>query len=226
MPLHQQDNQALGFIGSQVLNFEYVLAQARSSVHSPPDAFFSTSVPNTVYDSALRLAGLAPALLLGVGQAAKGIPVEVGSNAFQAVIGAVFVARNFPPSLAEEWPLEWRTLWPTLIPEASIDTTTALGKLASGMQLQIHYTVREYGPDHGKQHRATAVLTSSLLQAAVSAREGEAISGKRSHDRLRLRSCWISWTPWLAASPRRCSLLRPKATSRWPASSSLTKPPL
>ncbi|MFD7411631.1 ATP-binding protein [Kitasatospora purpeofusca] len=179
MPLHQQDNQALGFIGSQVLNFEYVLAQARSSVHSPPDAFFSTSVPNTVYDSALRLAGLAPALLLGVGQAAKGIPVEVGSNAFQAVIGAVFVARNFPPSLAEEWPLEWRTLWPTLIPEASIDTTTALGMLASGMQLQIHYTVREYGPDHGKQHRATAVLTSSLLQAAVSAREGEAISGKK-----------------------------------------------
>ncbi|MER7755235.1 ATP-binding protein [Kitasatospora sp. NPDC097643] len=178
--MHQHDNQPLGFIGSHVLSFEYVLAQARRAVLSPPDAFLSTSVPNAVYDSALRLAGLESALLLGVGQEGQGIPIELGSNAFQAVIAAVFVAKNFPPSLAEDWPLEWKAVWPGLMPEAAFDTTTALEKIASGMQLQVEYTYREYGPDHDKQRRATAVLTSPLLQTSVSAREGEPISAKKA----------------------------------------------
>ncbi|MFJ9606405.1 ATP-binding protein [Kitasatospora sp. NPDC101176] len=177
-PLHQQDNQALGFLGSQVLNFEYLVVRAQKAVLSPPESVITSSVPNAVYDSALRQTGLAPALLLGVGQANHGIPVEVGSNAFQAVIGAVYVAKNFPPSLAHDWPLSWSPLWRTIMPDAEHEPSTVLGILASSMQLQVDYTFREYGPDHLKQRRATAVLTSSLLPARVSAREGTAAPSK------------------------------------------------
>ncbi|MER7672035.1 ATP-binding protein [Kitasatospora sp. NPDC096128] len=173
-PLHQQDNQAIGFMGSQVLNFEYLLVRAQRAVLSPPQSVVTSSVTNTVYDSVLRQTGLAPALLLGIGQANHGIPVEVGSNAFQAVIGAVYIAKNFPASLAQEWPLVWSPLWRTIMPDAEHDPSTVLGRLASSMQLHIDYTLREYGPDHLKQRRATVVLSSALLSASVSVREGAA----------------------------------------------------
>ncbi|WP_330283383.1 ATP-binding protein [Streptomyces sp. NBC_00588] len=178
-PIHQQDNQALGFIGSQVLNFEYALTRARNAIHSPPDTAGSGSVPNVVYDSAFRQTGLAHALLLGVGQASQGIPVEAGSNAFQAVVGAVFVAKNFPLSLVGDWPLEWQPLWSSIMaPQAYFDPTTTLTKLASSMQLEVDYKIREYGPDHDKQRRANAVLSSSALKTSVSVREGKPVASK------------------------------------------------
>lgn len=171
-PLHQQDNQALSFMGSQAFSFEYLLVRSQRAVLSPPESVITSSVPNTAFDSALRQTGLAQALLLGIGQASNGIPVEVGSNAFQAVIGAVYVAKNFPPSLAHDWPQEWAPLWRTIMPDAEHDPSTVLGILASSMKLQIDYTFREYGPDHLKQRRATAVLTSPSLTVSVRAREG------------------------------------------------------
>ncbi|WP_405473946.1 sensor histidine kinase [Streptomyces canus] len=104
--------------------------------------------------------------------------MEVGSNAFQAVIGAVFVAKNFPFSLTDEWPHEWLPLQSTLTPQASFDSTTALARITNSMQLEVDYSLREYGPDHEKQRRAKVILISPLLNTSVRAREGAATASK------------------------------------------------
>ncbi|UKZ02712.1 ATP-binding protein (plasmid) [Streptomyces viridifaciens] len=175
----QQDNQVLGFMGSQVLNFEAVLIQAARAVISPPEEFRLNTPPNTVFDTAFRHADLVPALLLGVGQASEGIPIELGSNAFQALLGAVFIAKGFPVTLSSEWPLEWGPLW-RIFTEApnGLDPTTELGRAASSMQLDVDFEVRESGPDHRTVHHATAVLSSAVLGARMRAAEGSGIRGK------------------------------------------------
>ncbi|MFD8751923.1 ATP-binding protein [Kitasatospora sp. NPDC059577] len=178
-PLHQRDNQALAYIGSQALLFEQYLVRAASAARTPPDVFVFDAVLNTTYDSALRLSGLAPALLLGVGEANQGPSVEVGATAFQAVIGAVFIAKRFPASLASEWPLEWFPLWRTITVEASpYDPASLLDRTISGMQLRIGFEFRQSGLDHQKRHHATAVLSSSALGISTRTREGTADLGK------------------------------------------------
>nr|BEK65030.1 hypothetical protein KPHV_22570 [Kitasatospora purpeofusca] len=187
--LHQQDNQALGYIGSQALLFEQHLVYAASAVCKPPDAHDFDAVLNTTYDAALRLAGLAPALLRGVGEASRGIVVEVGATAFQAVIGAVYVAKRFPASLASEWPLEWASLWPTLTVETSAyDPASILERTASGMRLQVGFEFRHSGPDHQKLYHSTAVLSSSALGIRTRVDEGAAA---RSKSAARFAACEV-----------------------------------
>lgn len=161
----QQDNQVLGFIGSQVLNYEHALAGIRRVLPDPPEELAFLTVPNEVHDGAFRRADLESGLLLGAGQASLGIPAETGANTFQAVIGAVFVARGFPDSLRPTWPRQWEPVWRMVAPEIprEQDPTTLLQQAASAMKLQIGFTYRMSGPDHATEQHATATLSSTEL---------------------------------------------------------------
>ncbi len=175
----QQDNQVLGFIGSQVLNYEHALVGTRHSLLNPPDAVANLTMPNEVHENAFRHAGLASGLLLGVGQASAGISTETGSNAFQAVIGAVFVATGFPESLRSGWPQEWESVWQMVASETprEMDPTTLLQRAASAMKLPFDFSYRFSGPGHAMQQHATAILSSVEL-AAETRIEGTWIIGK------------------------------------------------
>ncbi|WP_210608806.1 ATP-binding protein [Streptomyces rhizosphaericus] len=176
---HQQDNQVLGFVGSQVLNYEHALAGIRRVLPDPPEELSLLTLPNEVHDSAFRHAGLESGLLLGAGQASLGIPVETGANAFQAVIGAVFVARGFPGSLRPEWPRPWEPVWRMVAPEIprEQDPTTLLQRAASAMKLQVGFAYRMSGPGHAMEHHATAILSSGELGTETQI-EGACIAGR------------------------------------------------
>ncbi|GAA3848985.1 ATP-binding protein [Streptomyces sedi] len=176
---HQQDNQVLGFIGSQVLNYEHALAGTRHALFNPPDAATNLTTLNEVHANAFRHAGLASGLLLGAGQASIGISTETGSNAFQAVIGAVFAATGFPESLRSRWPQEWEPVWRMVASEIprEMDPTTLLQRATSAMKLTFDFSYRSSGPGHAMQQRATAILSSAELGAETRI-EGTWIIGK------------------------------------------------
>ncbi|WP_234374891.1 ATP-binding protein [Streptomyces sp. CB01635] len=161
----QQDNQVLGFVGSQVLNYEHALDSVRRVLPDPPEELSLLTLPNEVHDGAFRHVGLESGLLLGAGQASLGIPAEMGANAFQAVIGAVFVARGFPDSLHPTWPRQWEPVWRMVAPEIprKQDPTTLLQQAASAMKLQIGFSYRMSGPDHATEQHATVTLSSTEL---------------------------------------------------------------
>ncbi|WP_326575211.1 ATP-binding protein [Streptomyces sp. NBC_00481] len=175
----QRDYQVLAFLGSHVLVYEYFLATARHLAVDPPEEFPFGHVPNDIFDSAFRQAGLAPGLLLGTGQGSMGIPVEMGSDAFQAVLGAVSVAGGFPDTLANQWPTEWRALWQLIVPKAPlpIDPTSRLERAASTMKLQLRHEYRESGPDHQRRYAATVIFDSVALGLSTRM-EGTAAVGK------------------------------------------------
>ncbi|MET9883786.1 putative dsRNA-binding protein [Streptomyces sp. NPDC006430] len=110
----QQDHQVLAHVGSWVLIYEHYLAVARHAVANPSEHPVFATLPDRIYDTAFYETGLPSALLLGVGQKAKGVPEEVGSNTFQALIGAVAATTGFTGSLAGRWPKEWSQVWQLL----------------------------------------------------------------------------------------------------------------
>ncbi|MER5821017.1 ATP-binding protein [Streptomyces mirabilis] len=161
----QRDNQILGHIGSQVLNYEFSLSCARQVAENPSQELSLSTPQNRVIDKAFRYAGLAQGLLLGVGQASLGVPLELGSNTFQAVVGAVFVSKSFPVAMHPEWPMEWEPIWRMVVQESqdSVDPSTLLSKIASAMKLQLDLDFVVSGPDHARKYKAVAVLDSQAL---------------------------------------------------------------
>jgi dsRNA-specific ribonuclease len=161
----QQDNQVLAFVGSQAAIYEDTLVAVRQAVADPPTEFAFRNADNEAYDKVFRQSGLVGGLLLGAGQASQGVPVEMGSNAFQAVIGALFVAKGFPESLASFWPAAWAPIWETIArPEPrSADPTTVLQQATSAMRLRVEYEFRRTGPDHAGRYQASIALDSDAL---------------------------------------------------------------
>ncbi|WAE75585.1 ATP-binding protein [Streptomonospora nanhaiensis] len=176
---HQQDYQVLAYLGSQVLIYEHLLSAARHIVSDPPHKLIFITLPNDVYNIAFQRASLKDGLLLGSGQRSLGIPVEIGSNTFQAVIGAVSASRDFQGTLADRWPKEWAQVWQLVAPTMPrpVDPTTRLGRVASVMKLHITYEFRESGPDHARRSTAVAVLDSAALGIRFRV-EGEPIVGR------------------------------------------------
>ena len=101
---HQQDNQILGLVGSHVLNYECILRIARSIEQDPPPEFTFLTPERKSFELGFYHLGLADALLMGRGQESMGTSLEMASNSFQAVIGAVYMSKQCPPSLLTDWP--------------------------------------------------------------------------------------------------------------------------
>lgn len=177
---HQQDYQVLAYLGSQVLIYEHVLAATRHTAIDPPEEFGFNSLPNDVYDTAFHQVGLASGLLLGAGQQSKGIPVEIGADTFQAVIGAVSAASDFQGTLADRWPPEWAEAWQLIAPTAPrpVDPTTRLQRAASAMKLDVTYEFRESGPDHARRYTSVAVLDSVALGVHFKVKGAAVVAGK------------------------------------------------
>jgi dsRNA-specific ribonuclease len=175
---HQQDNQVLAFVGSEAAGYEDALAAARQAAADPPQEFAFRGLANDGYNSLFRRTGLVSGLLLGIGQVSK-ITEEMGATAFQAIIGAVFIAKGLPDSLAPCWPQAWASMWPIIAsptPRPS-DPTTLLQEAASAMRLQTEYEFRRSGPDHASQFQATLVLDSETLRIRTRV-TGSVIAGK------------------------------------------------
>ncbi|WP_406400707.1 ATP-binding protein [Streptomyces sp. NBC_00879] len=162
---NQQDYQALAFLGSQLLIFEHFLAIARHAALDPPEEFSFRGLPNEMHNEAFRKAGLSSGLLLGAGQQSKGIPEELGSDTFQAMIGAISAATDFQGALADRWPIEWGPVWPLVAPTAPlpIAPVTRLQQAMTAMKLDVRYEFRSSGPDHLRQYTATAIIDSPAL---------------------------------------------------------------
>lgn len=175
----QQDYQALAYLGAQILGYEHLLATARHIVVAPPTEFAFTTLPNNVYNTAFHEVELASGLLLGAGQRSLGIPMEIGADSFQAVIGAVSEAGDFQGSLADRWPQEWAPSWQLVAPSAPppVEPTTRLARTASLMKLPVTYEHTVSGPDHLQRYTATAVIHSKALGVTLRT-EGASVPGK------------------------------------------------
>jgi dsRNA-specific ribonuclease len=161
----QPDNEVLAFVGAEAAIYEDALAATRQVAADPPQEFAFRSLDNDAYHDVFRRTGLASGLLLGTGQASKGISVEMAATAFQAIVGAVFVAKSFPQSLATCWPEAWAPIWQVIVQATPrlADPTTLLQEAASAMRLQTEYEFRCSGPDHANLYQATVVLISESL---------------------------------------------------------------
>jgi signal transduction histidine kinase/dsRNA-specific ribonuclease len=175
----QRDNLILGYLGSQVLNYEFSLSCARQVVEDPLQELSLSSPANRVLDKAFRYAGLAQGLLLGVGQASLGVPMELGANTFQAVVGAVFVSKSFPAAMRPEWPVEWEPIWRMMVQETQdrVDPSTLLSQAASSMKMELDFDFIASGPDHARKYKAVAVLGSQALGVRTKV-SGADVAGK------------------------------------------------
>ncbi|MEU0414759.1 ATP-binding protein [Streptomyces griseorubiginosus] len=175
----QQDYQVLAHLGAQALIYEHLRVAARHMVQEPTGDFSFLTLSNDVYDSALRQTGLSVGLLLGAGQETKGIPTEVGADAFQAVVGAVTVATGFPATVADRWPGQWEPIWQLVAPATPrpADPTSLLDRTAQAMKLQVRHEFSVQGPHHALLHTATGILGSVQLGLDTKV-EGSAAAGK------------------------------------------------
>lgn len=176
----QQDNQVLAFVGSQAAIYEEALVAVRQAVADPPKEFTFRHADNVAYGTVFRQSRMAGGLLLGAGQASQGVPVEMGSNAFQAVIGALFVAKGFPDSLASFWPAAWAPIWETIAPSEprSADPTTILQQATSAMRLRVEYELHRTGPDHAGRYQASIALHSEALGLGIELRGAQIVGSK------------------------------------------------
>jgi dsRNA-specific ribonuclease len=175
---HQQNNQVLAFVGREAAEYEDVLAAASRATADPPQEFAFRGLANDGYNSLFRRTGLVSGLLLGAGQASK-VTMEMGATALQAMIGAVFIAKGFPDSLAACWPQAWAPMWQTIASPTPRphDPTTLLQQAASAMRLQAEYEFCRSGPDHASRSQATLVLDSETLRIRTRV-TGSPVAGK------------------------------------------------
>ncbi|MER7805682.1 ATP-binding protein [Streptomyces parvulus] len=162
---NQQDYQVLAHMGSHVLPYEHQLALARHAVMGPSDTVDFQSLPNSAYDAAFQLVGLADGVLLGAGQASLGTTPEIRADVFQAVIGAVAAADHFEAPLARRWPAAWSSVWGKIVPTRGLrkDPTTRLQQASSAMKLELDFEFGSIGPRHDEEFQATACLHSTML---------------------------------------------------------------
>lgn len=206
----QRDNLILGYIGSQVLNYEFSLSRARQIVDNPSQELYLSTPPNRVLDKAFRYAGLAQGLLLGAGQASLGVPLELGANTFQAVVGAVFVSKSFPAAMRPEWPMQWEPIWRLVSQEIqdAVDPSTLLAQVASAMKLQLDIDFVASGPDHARKYKAVAVLGSQALGVQTKVL-GEDVAGK-THARQVVSQTILDVLAHLASEHPKQSLAKSK----------------
>ena len=165
----QQDNQVLGLVGSHVLTYEYALRAIRIVCQDPPKQFAFLTLDREPCERGFYHTGLANALLQGTGQASIGLTAEMAANAFQATIAAVYLSKECPASLLEDWPPELSRLRDIVVPRESRsqDSITLLQETCSAAQLTADYSFEVSGPQHQERFRATLTLCSQVLSREI-----------------------------------------------------------
>ncbi|MGX1915960.1 ATP-binding protein [Streptomyces phaeochromogenes] len=164
----QRDNTTLAFLGSQVLNFESARTQALRALVIPPSDLAVKTLPNAWAAEAFEQTEISSGLLQGAGQSQLGASTDIAATAFQAVIGAVYAARNFPDALELIWPDEWEQAWHILMADTSaLDPTSALERWCSAASLSLSFDDVVIGPDHDRRFWSTVIITSAALDATL-----------------------------------------------------------
>ncbi|MFG1804825.1 hypothetical protein ACGFI4_32265 [Micromonospora carbonacea] len=88
---NQRDNTALAFVGSVAAMYENALSRTRFAATNPSAQLLTQTISNEVYARLLRQMGLTPVLLVGAGEARKGVADSIAATAVQALFGAVAV---------------------------------------------------------------------------------------------------------------------------------------
>ena len=163
-----ESNERLEFLGDAVLG--WVVADIVYSQHSDLPEGKLTDLRKSVVN-ALALAevaaelGIGEHLMLGKGEDAAGgrEKTSILSDALEAVIGAMYIDAG--PQVTHRVVSE---LMGTRIVDAvggldRLDAKTLLQELASRLEAQVHYKVKDEGPDHDKMFFATVFVGERKL---------------------------------------------------------------
>ena len=158
-----ESNERLEFLGDAVLG--WVVADIVYTQHSDLPEGKLTDLRKSVVN-ALALAevaaelGIGEHLMLGKGEDAAGgrEKTSILSDALEAVIGAMYIDAG--PQVTHRVVSE---LMGTRIVDAvggldRLDAKTRLQELASRLEAQVHYKVKDEGPDHDKMFFATVFV--------------------------------------------------------------------
>lgn len=180
----QQDNSALAFVGSFLLEYEYSLAAARAIIaDDEPDLEGFLAQQNAAYVEAFRLTECAEGLLLGAGQSrTTGLTDSIAADSFQAIFAAISAGCGYPSSLMSCWPASWSAIWHLIAPgrPRSSSARERLAIAAQKMGLDVTYEIDEQGPDHDRFYRCTLVAGSNST--------GKSISVKGTFDRSKSKA--------------------------------------
>ncbi len=163
-----ESNERLEFLGDAVLG--WVVADIVYSQHSDLPEGKLTDLRKSVVN-AFALAevaaelGIGEHLMLGKGEDAAGgrEKTSILSDALEAVIGAMYIDAG--PQVTHRVVSE---LMGTRIVDAvggldRLDAKTRLQELASRLEAQVHYKVKDEGPDHDKMFFATVFVGERKL---------------------------------------------------------------
>ncbi|MFY9480800.1 MAG: ribonuclease III [Ilumatobacteraceae bacterium] len=163
-----ESNERLEFLGDAVLG--WVVADIVYTQHSDLPEGKLTDLRKSVVN-ALALAevaaelGIGEHLMLGKGEDAAGgrEKTSILSDALEAVIGAMYIDAG--PQVTHRVVSE---LMGTRIVDAvggldRLDAKTRLQELASRLEAQVHYKVKDEGPDHDKMFFATVFVGERKL---------------------------------------------------------------
>jgi signal transduction histidine kinase/dsRNA-specific ribonuclease len=178
----QRDHGVLGFIGSQILDFESSLAETLTEVCAPSDVYAHRTLEISSEVEALHLLGVESAIMLGRGQASNtGVTREIASSTFQGLIAALHLSAGRPRSVFEAWPTSepWAEVREIIAPGTAqaADDRTLLQEFAAPCGLEVSYDFEREGPDHDVLYTAVVILVSPVLRRRLRVR-GPAAAGK------------------------------------------------
>lgn len=187
-------NERLEFLGDSVLG----LVVTQELYHRFPDLDESRLSPLRSGIVNMRaLADIARTLNLGaVIRLGKGEEVTGGRNknslladAFEAIIGAIYIEKGFEKTSSVVIALIEKTLANALAKGASLDGKTALQELTAAQGRGVpEYVVTETGPDHDKSFTAFAMVGGEAIAQGEgkSKREAEQIAARVAYELLSL----------------------------------------
>ena len=163
-----ESNERLEFLGDAVLG--WVVADIVYSQHSDLPEGKLTDLRKSVVN-ALALAevaaelGIGEHLMLGKGEDAAGgrEKTSILSDALEAVIGAMYIDAGPQVTHRVVSELMGKRIVDAVGGLDRLDAKTRLQELASRLEAQVHYKVKDEGPDHDKMFFATVFVGERKL---------------------------------------------------------------
>ena len=158
-----ESNERLEFLGDAVLG--WVVADIVYSQHSDLPEGKLTDLRKSVVN-AIALAevaaelGIGEYLMLGKGEGAAGgrEKTSILSDALEAVIGAMYIDAGPQVTHRVVSELMGKRIVDAVGGLDRLDAKTRLQELASRLEVQLHYSVKDEGPDHDKMFFATVFV--------------------------------------------------------------------
>ena len=158
-----ESNERLEFLGDAVLG--WVVADIVYSQHSDLPEGKLTDLRKSVVN-AIALAevaaelGIGEYLMLGKGEDAAGgrEKTSILSDALEAVIGAMYIDAGPQVTHRVVSELMGKRIVDAVGGLDRLDAKTRLQELASRLEVQLHYSVKDEGPDHDKMFFATVFV--------------------------------------------------------------------